>query len=75
MGCCDPDAASCMFQCNIGTWAEENDQTPEHLATVSSFYLDTFEVTVGRFRQFVASYDGTPPAQGAGAHPLIPGTG
>src|SRR5262245_42518595 len=26
---------------------------PEHPASVGDFYLDTFEVTVGRFRQFV----------------------
>jgi formylglycine-generating enzyme required for sulfatase activity len=51
------------------------DETPEHEAIVASYYLDTFEVTVGRFRRFVEAYDGTPPAQGAGAHPLIPGSG
>ena len=47
-------------------------------ATVSSFSLDTFEVTVGRFRAFVAQGLGTqakPPAPGAGAHPKIKGTG
>ena len=35
--------------------------------------LDTFEVTVGRFRKFVNAY--AKPGDGAGAHPLIPGTG
>jgi formylglycine-generating enzyme required for sulfatase activity len=47
-------------------------------ATVSSFYLDRYEITVGRFRQFVESGMGTqanPPAAGAGAHPLIAGSG
>ncbi len=48
---------------------------PEHDATVSAFYLDRFEVTVGRFRAFVDQYDGTPPAQDAGAHPLIAASG
>ncbi len=52
----------------------EADQ-PEHDATVSDFNLDTFEVTVGRFRKFMQQYDGTPPAQGSGAHPHIPGSG
>lgn len=42
-------------------------------ATVSSFKLDKFEVTVGRFRQFVAAGFGTqanPPAANAGARNL-----
>ena len=51
------------------------DEQPEHTVTVADFFLDTFEVTVGRFRAFVEQYDGTPPPQGAGAHPLIPGSG
>ncbi len=47
-------------------------------ATVSDFYLDRFEVTVGRFRKFVDAGKGTqadPPADGDGAHPLISGSG
>jgi formylglycine-generating enzyme required for sulfatase activity len=47
-------------------------------ATVADFYLDKYEVTVGRFRQFVNAGMGTqanPPAAGAGAHPLIVGSG
>ena len=42
-------------------------------ATVSDFRLDTYEVTVGRFRQFVSAGKGTradPPAAGAGARTL-----
>ncbi len=50
-------------------------EVPEHTVTVSPFYLDAFEVSVGRFRKFVAAYDGTPPAVGAGAHPVIAGSG
>lgn len=49
-------------------------EQPEHTVALSSFALDTFEVTVGRFRRFVDTYMG-PPAAGAGAHPLIAGTG
>ncbi len=41
----------------------------EHPATVADFYLDTFEVTVARFRRFVEQYDGTPLTPGSGAHP------
>ncbi|MBI4703595.1 MAG: SUMF1/EgtB/PvdO family nonheme iron enzyme [Deltaproteobacteria bacterium] len=47
-------------------------------ATVSDFRLDTYEVTVGRFRAFVDAGMGTqqkPPAPGAGAHPKIPNSG
>lgn len=51
---------------------------PSFPATVSTFKLDTFEVTVGRFRAFVNAGKGTkksPPAEGSGAHPKIPGSG
>jgi formylglycine-generating enzyme len=47
-------------------------------ATVSDFALDRYEITVGRFRAFVNAGMGTqasPPAAGAGAHPLITGSG
>jgi formylglycine-generating enzyme required for sulfatase activity len=59
-----------------GTFNRSNDAA--NPATVSDFVLDTFEVTVGRFRGFIDSGRGTkanPPAAGAGAHPLIAGTG
>jgi formylglycine-generating enzyme required for sulfatase activity len=49
-----------------------------YVATVANFELDMFEVTVGRFREFVAASLGTkanPPAQGDGAHPLIADSG
>jgi formylglycine-generating enzyme len=47
-------------------------------ATISTFQLDKYEVTVGRFRAFVAAGQGTQarhPATGAGTHPKIPGSG
>lgn len=47
---------------------------PEHPAMLAPFCLDETEVTVARFRTFLDAYDG-PPAQDAGSHPLIPGTG
>jgi formylglycine-generating enzyme required for sulfatase activity len=43
-------------------------EQPEHTAKVDQFYLDTFEVTVSRFRNFVEAYNGTPPAEGEGDH-------
>lgn len=50
-------------------------ELPEHPAYVSDFYLDTFEVTVARFRQFVVEYPASIPMQGQGAHPKHPETG
>lgn len=47
-------------------------------ATVSSFVLDRYEVTVGRFRKFVEVSGGTkanPPTPGSGAHPNLPDSG
>jgi formylglycine-generating enzyme required for sulfatase activity len=47
-------------------------------ATVSAFRLDTYLVTVGRFRAFVEAGQGTraaPPAAGAGARAGIAGSG
>jgi len=46
---------------------------------VSGFYLGEFEVTVGRFQEFVQAYDSWrasgAPSAGAGRHPVIPGSG
>lgn len=48
-------------------------------AKVSSFYLDTFLVTSGRFRAWVTATNGnlagSAPGEGAGANPHIPGSG
>jgi formylglycine-generating enzyme required for sulfatase activity len=47
-------------------------------AKVSAFRLDKYEITVGRFRAFVAAGMGTrnsPPVDGAGAHAGIAGSG
>lgn len=63
-----------------GTYNRGNN--PAHPATLSPFRLDTYEVTVGRFRAFVNAGQGTRESviasglePGAGAHPRIPGTG
>lgn len=45
-------------------------------ASVGAVELDRFEVSVGRFRAFVAAYaDGFRPQVGEGAHPRIAGSG
>lgn len=49
---------------------------PEHSVHVPGFRLDTFEVTVGRFRNFVAAMMVSQELpEGAGSHPLLPGSG
>ncbi len=65
-----------------GTFLRSNDgagcRDERHPATLSAFSLDTYEVTVGRFRAFVEAGRGTQrgaPAAGEGAHPAIPSSG
>jgi sulfatase modifying factor 1 len=73
MGRCGDSACGDAYECGMQSWCP--DETPEHDATVADFHLDTFEVTVGRFRKFVTAFDGTAPSEGAGAHPLIAESG
>lgn len=59
-----------------GTFYRSNDD--KYPATVSTFRLDRYEVTVGRFRRFVEASRGTrahPPPLGAGERPGITGSG
>jgi formylglycine-generating enzyme required for sulfatase activity len=72
--CGDP-AQSCCASPIIegGTFNRFNDS--KWPATVSSFRLDTFEVTVGRLRAFVEAYPGSLPKDGEGAHPKLPWSG
>lgn len=56
-----------------GTFNRNNN--PSYPATVSDFRLDRFEVTVGRFRAFVAAYPGSKPNDGDGAHLKIQDSG
>ena len=65
-GTSGPD--QCPVACN-------SNELPEHDASIGSFYLDKFEVTLGRFRNFLDAYDGTLPSDGEGQHPLIAGSG
>ena len=59
-----------------GPGLPETSPEPSH---VSTFELGVFEVTVGRFRAFLNSYDAWRRsgalAEGAGSHPLIPDSG
>jgi sulfatase modifying factor 1 len=41
-------------------------------ATVSKFFLDRFEVTVGRFRKFVEAYPMSQPMKASGRNPNVP---
>jgi formylglycine-generating enzyme required for sulfatase activity len=51
-------------------------ELPEHAVSVSPFWLDKYEVTVGRFRKYVASLKpNTFPQLDAGANPHIEGSG
>jgi formylglycine-generating enzyme required for sulfatase activity len=75
---CGPAPGSNEYCCATpvvvgGTYNRSNNAA--YPATVSDFRLDRFEITVGRFRKFFASYPGNKPAAGAGAHPLIAGSG
>jgi formylglycine-generating enzyme len=63
--------------CPTGQRCNEDEQ-PEHPVTVASYALDRYAVTVSRFRAFVNAYvssTASAPADGAGAHPLIAGSG
>jgi len=50
-------------------------EAPEHTVSVSSFWLDRFEVTVARLRIFYDAYPLALPTEGSGAHPLVLGSG
>lgn len=75
---CGTEGTSCCETIAVpgGTFNRVNET--DEPATLSSFWLDRYEVTVGRYRAFVASGTGTassPPAAGSGAHPKIPNSG
>jgi formylglycine-generating enzyme required for sulfatase activity len=80
-----PTSASCCariaipggsFSMGTSNDASRNlDESPAHTATLDGFVLDKFEVTVGRFRNFMAAYDGTKPPSTGGAHPKLQNSG
>jgi sulfatase modifying factor 1 len=70
---CGPTGtASCCASALVpeGTFWRSNDAAA--VATVSSFRLDVYEVTVGRFRKFLAGYPGNKPTAGSGKNPNNP---
>jgi len=48
---------------------------PQHTVTLDSFWLDQYEVTVGRFRRFVDAFQPSNLSAGQGAHPALPDSG
>jgi formylglycine-generating enzyme required for sulfatase activity len=75
---CGLDRKSCCESKLVpgGTFKRRNSDSLA--ATIGPFELDTFEVTVARFRAFVNAGMGTrakPPPPQAGAHPRIPMSG
>ncbi len=52
-----------------------DNEHPQHVANVAPFLMDKYEVTVGRYRKFLSTFSGDGFPDGAGAHPLIPGSG
>lgn len=73
---CGPgaDENCCLAPTNKGEIYNRINNT-SYPATVSDYRLDRFEVTVGRFRKFVEAYPNSKPKNGAGAHPLMLGSG
>jgi len=45
----------------MGSDEGDDDEQPVHRVVLDSFYLDTFEVTNGRFAKFVAAIQSEPP--------------
>jgi formylglycine-generating enzyme required for sulfatase activity len=77
----DDSAASCCESLAVpaGSVALDVGNGVTIQASVSSFRLDRFEVSVGRMREFIAAYEPwrarQQPAPELGAHPLIEGSG
>jgi formylglycine-generating enzyme len=79
---CGPDESSDCCSSSVipgGTFLRSYDGVnytdQGYPATLSAFRLDTYEITVGRFREFVEAGYGTsanPPAHGSGANPNNP---
>ncbi|HEY8077267.1 MAG TPA: formylglycine-generating enzyme family protein [Labilithrix sp.] len=75
---CGTTSSSCCESIAVPAAIFNRRNSASYSAIVSNFSLDRFEVTVGRFRAYVASGGATqasPPAAGAGANPTIPGSG
>jgi len=69
-------AESCCLSLAVegGTFARDNDAT--HMATITSFTMDKYDVTVGRlirYYDWLYSSEGAPPVAGAGKSPRVVG--
>jgi formylglycine-generating enzyme required for sulfatase activity len=69
------DNESCCTSLRSVGGSFNRDNSTSYPARVADFLLDKYEITVGRFRKFVAAYPASKPRAGAGAHPLINGSG
>lgn len=65
-----PDSCCSSIVVPGATFNRSND--PTYPATVSTFRLDAYEITVGRFRSFVAAYSQGMTPSGAGKNPNNP---
>jgi formylglycine-generating enzyme required for sulfatase activity len=65
-------ASDCCASARLagGDFNRSNDEL--YPATLCPFELDVYEVSVGRFRKFMAAYPGNMPATGSGANPNDP---
>jgi len=77
--CCDSlDVPGGAFDRSYDAAGDTSSGNTSFPATISSFRLDKYKVTVGRFRRFVNAGVGTqssPPVPGAGAHTTLSGSG
>jgi formylglycine-generating enzyme required for sulfatase activity len=71
---CGPGESCCTSLTVTGAASFKRDNDPNYTATVGNFRLDKYEVTVGRFRQFVAAVvGGWTPTAGSGKHTHLNG--
>jgi sulfatase modifying factor 1 len=76
--CSSPVVTGGRYARSFDVAHDDYSQTATFPAVVSTFRLDKYETTVGRFRQFVHAGMGTQrnaPLAGGGAHEKIPGSG
>jgi formylglycine-generating enzyme len=69
---CGPDQQQDCCASHVvkgGTFMRDNNGAGDFQATISDFRLDDYEVTVGRFRNFVAGYADHKPMPGSGRNP------
>ena len=69
---CGPDRQQSCCASHVvprGTFLRDNGGPGNFKATVSDFRLDDYEVTVGRFRNFVTDYANHKPEAGSGRNP------